>query len=1379
MPKPKIPGHIGRYQIVDRLGEGGMGVLYLASDPLLQRTVAIKVLSVHSDELRERFAREARSAASLKHNHIVTIYDVGDDSGQPFLAMEYLDGETMAEVIRRKAPLGLTRKLQLLLQLCDGLGYAHRTGIIHRDIKPANLMVTSEGVLKILDFGLARLTGDSAGAGLTQVGVLIGTPHYMSPEQIQGWPVDHRSDIFAVGLVAYEFLTYKRAYVGDAPHLVLDKILHSEPQPLLELKPELGPRLAAAIERAIQKSPDRRYDTLSDLALELAAIREHLIAQDATVRVTGPAAPQRPTPRPTGREPRTPSGPSNIPNFEAIAQRRSSQIAQHLAKALEYFEARDYQATIDQCEQAAVLDPDESRVIDLLQRAHRAAEDQQVAQWLNEAQALLTRGLLSDADRLVDESLQLRPNSADAQALQQQIRVRRREQERAVERERSAQSAVARARTNLEEGALEAAIRCATEALAHDPGREDARALRELARSALAERQRREEHERLAQEAVASARAKAASEEFEEALRSLRAFEPTHPIVDEAIAELEASAVSAEGRRMEAEGARQQQREAEEARRREEDQLAREQEDIRRRQLEAEDERQAAELQARREQAATLTEVARTAFDESRFADALVALDRARAITPEDREIASLTATVVQARAEAEIAERHQGSADQHVSEALQCIERGEAAAAHRHVDAALELVPGHPTAIQLRDRARTLLEDQRRAEERRREAGAVAGAARRLFVTGDYPGAVRFLEAFTPRELVEPVLEELHTEWRRLEQRRAEAAERRRLLEEETARAAVDARQRADAEARAEAERAERERVAAAAANAAALEAAAAEARRVETGRRQAEAERTEREAAAARARDEAEARRVEHEAARAAAKARADEERRQRAEAAVTRRVVDQRRVEEETNARRAAKARKAEEAGRIEAETAPDRRPLRLGPGGIAGVAAAIALVAIGGWWMYRGAARAPERPISVAPSVTEASKPPNPRPVEPSPPVEASIVEKARSRYEAGDLSGAATLVLSVPSAPRDQAALDLIRQIRVSAASAAASARGRAESAGATGHLAHQNGRRKEAEATALTEPSDIGKVVDLYKEAEAEYASWTASAVEADALIRSANEALGRGDIPRALTEADRALTRHPGAKRAIDILAAIRGRAQKEAMTARNDALTQGADTTAPFREAESKRQTAEKNSDPRQTRQQVAAFAEARELYVTAAREASTQRQAAREPTGVAPRPNPVPTPEVAPPSKPPPAPPPTTDPPPAKPKPPVTVDPAAKDEDLIRGALARFASAFESRSIDMLAAAWPSVDRDARQSYQNVFRQNRALDWTFLGQRISNANGLATAVCSVRLTRTDIRGTTITEERTYVFQLRQTPQGWTIVNASVQAR
>ena len=230
----KLPQAIDRYRVRERLGQGGMGALFLALDPAIDRLVAIKVLRVDNPDVRERFQREARLAARLQHPNIVTVYDVGEHDGQPFIAMEYIPGETLAELIRRRAPLDTRQRVELVIEICSGLAFAHKHGIVHRDIKPANLILSRDSnILKILDFGIAR-AGES---GLTQVGMVIGTPNYMSPEQVRGDAIDHRSDIFAVGLVLYELLVYRQAFEAETQPAVLMKILSDQPAPLAMLDP--------------------------------------------------------------------------------------------------------------------------------------------------------------------------------------------------------------------------------------------------------------------------------------------------------------------------------------------------------------------------------------------------------------------------------------------------------------------------------------------------------------------------------------------------------------------------------------------------------------------------------------------------------------------------------------------------------------------------------------------------------------------------------------------------------------------------------------------------------------------------------------------------------------------------------------------------------------------------------------------------------------------------------------------------------------------------------------------------------------------------------------------------------------------------------------
>jgi serine/threonine protein kinase len=594
-----LPSRIGRYEVVDRLGAGGMGVLYLARDPLLRRTLAIKVLAVDDDDLRERFAREARSAAALSHTNIVTIFDVGEDAGYPFLAMEYLDGETMAEMIRRKAPVALQRRLQMLLELCAGLGYAHRLGIIHRDVKPANLMITGNGTLKILDFGLARLTHDNT-SGLTQAGALLGTPNYMSPEQVQGGTVDHRSDIFSVGLVLYELLTYRKAFSGEGMHVILHKIVHERPQPLRELDPAIDPALERIVERAIEREPDRRYQSLELLSADATAFLKALAGRpdaDATVIIRRGERPELP-PRKSdassggGRTPATP----RVPNFEGIARRREAQIQLHLDEASRHFDEGRYEQAIEQCELAAVLNPEEPRVFDLLSRAHGARDDQQIALWLSEAQARLSEGALTQAEQLVQQSLEQRPAHPEAQALRRQIQDARRAREQAHERERAVASALERARAHAAEGALEAVVRAANEALAFDADHPEAQSLKQQALETLDVRRREAEHEQRAQSAAAAARRAARAGDLDGAAALLAAFAPPHPVVDAARGEVQAQ-IEARARAAADEAARLRE---EEERQREEDARRREEED---RQRAEEEQRRAEEAAAARAQA--------------------------------------------------------------------------------------------------------------------------------------------------------------------------------------------------------------------------------------------------------------------------------------------------------------------------------------------------------------------------------------------------------------------------------------------------------------------------------------------------------------------------------------------------------------------------------------------------------------------------------------------------------------------------------------------------------------------------------------------------------------------------------------------------------
>ena len=278
---------LGPYEILSPLGAGGMGEVYRAKDERLGREVAIKVLSAELslDASRvKRFEKEARSASALNHPNIVTVYDFGSSDRLSYIVMEKVDGETLRKLVSG-GPVPIKKLLGIATQIADGLGRAHEGGIVHRDLKPENVMVTKDGLVKILDFGLAKLTstgsGSDEGSKLptgsgTTPGVVMGTVGYMSPEQASGAMVDYRSDQFSFGSIVYEMLTGKRAFQGKTPIDVLGAILNEEPQPIAAVSPQVPTQLRWIVERCLAKEPRQRYSSTDDLARDLATLRDHL-----------------------------------------------------------------------------------------------------------------------------------------------------------------------------------------------------------------------------------------------------------------------------------------------------------------------------------------------------------------------------------------------------------------------------------------------------------------------------------------------------------------------------------------------------------------------------------------------------------------------------------------------------------------------------------------------------------------------------------------------------------------------------------------------------------------------------------------------------------------------------------------------------------------------------------------------------------------------------------------------------------------------------------------------------------------------------------------------------------------------------------------------
>src|ERR1041384_6056151 len=264
---------IGRYKIVRELGRGAMGVVYHAIDPNIGRPVAIKTIQLGQgrkpeevEKMRERLFREARSAGMLSHPGIVTIYDVEQQGDLPYIAMEYVDGPTVDQVMSEPGTIAPERMFNILAQAAVALDYAHSKAIVHRDIKPANIMIAKDGTTKITDFGIAKIT---APEHLTMTGAIVGTPHYMSPEQVQGQSVDGRSDQFSLAVIAYEMLTGEKPFTGEHLTTVVFKIVAEQPVSLPRLNTTLGGPIESVMRKAMAKKPDARYANCQEFASAL------------------------------------------------------------------------------------------------------------------------------------------------------------------------------------------------------------------------------------------------------------------------------------------------------------------------------------------------------------------------------------------------------------------------------------------------------------------------------------------------------------------------------------------------------------------------------------------------------------------------------------------------------------------------------------------------------------------------------------------------------------------------------------------------------------------------------------------------------------------------------------------------------------------------------------------------------------------------------------------------------------------------------------------------------------------------------------------------------------------------------------------------------
>jgi serine/threonine-protein kinase len=741
MSATNLPPRIGRYDILDRIGYGGMGMVFRARDPHIGRAVAIKLLRVSDEDLHDRFLREAQSAGSLKHPNIVTIYDFGEHDGAPYIVMEYVEGTTLAGHIKQNIPLTLARKLELLEELAAGLEYAHNKGVIHRDVKPANVMVDREGILRILDFGIARVTD----SGLTQTGMIMGTPNYMSPEQVEGKASDRRSDIFAAGLVMYELLSYHQAFPGETMHQVMNAIVRQTPVPLRSLVPDLDPALETIVNRAIEKDPARRYQTMAAMGTHIARVRSKLDPDEAPLLDEGTVI--------GGHAAAIPARTDR----HVIEQRRAERIQTLLKTAHRALDTGHYVEVLDACEQVVLISPEDAEAAALMEQARTALDRQQIEQLVAEARSCLAEGEPGAAAELARRALGIDPDNPEATALLEEIaEIERVGRERAA-RERAIGLAIDRCRDAALAGDAAGVVNAAEEVLALDSTHAEARELMAEARQLIEAREREREAERRAREVVDRARREFHDGRHDESIARLERYTPSHPIVQRALDELRGERADFERLKREAE--RQRQREAEEA---------------------------AAERQL---QIAVGLSRAAIALTEMRFADASAAVDGVLALEathPRALGLREEIAAAVEARQRQEEADRR---ADEAIKSADALFDAGDHAAA-------LDLLSTQPAdspriaaaIVRLQQRQRSTSDremEARRAEYERRVAEALETARARIDA-GEHQLALEELELFTPSH---PDIDRTARDLRREIERRREEQ----WVAEETSAASVE----------------------------------------------------------------------------------------------------------------------------------------------------------------------------------------------------------------------------------------------------------------------------------------------------------------------------------------------------------------------------------------------------------------------------------------------------------------------------------------------------------------------------------------------------------------------------------------------------------
>ena len=499
---------IGKYEVIEVLGRGGMGLVYRAFDRQLNREVAIKTVTeglTGDQEMLQRFYREAAKTGALKHPNIVIVHDLGEQDGFPYIVMEYLSGDPLDRVIQSGKPLALASKLKIIEQVCYALGYAHRNDVIHRDVKPANVIVQSDGVVKLLDFGIARQ--EKTDGHLTRTGHVIGTVQYMAPERLKSAVFDGRSDIFSVGVMMFQLITGQLPFAGE--YSIVQKILAEKHPPLSQFLDKYPPALDGILDRALAKSPDDRYSTADEMAAEVASVAQELSKEQVAewmqraerlVQVEDFTAAREILLQVLKVENQQPTARQMIAQVQQNLnlRQRAEQVRQLRAQADEASIDKRYEEAIHCLEEASALDPSSSELTELLEATRQKKRRRELVDgYLRQADAAREHGDLEAAGAVIAKALEV--DREDSRVLAAHTALARLIEEAA--RQAKARKLLENARKEIGARHFTAAMEVLAEIERVDPSNPELIKLQAAAKSGREQEQRRRILEQLQNEA--------------------------------------------------------------------------------------------------------------------------------------------------------------------------------------------------------------------------------------------------------------------------------------------------------------------------------------------------------------------------------------------------------------------------------------------------------------------------------------------------------------------------------------------------------------------------------------------------------------------------------------------------------------------------------------------------------------------------------------------------------------------------------------------------------------------------------------------------------------------------------------------------------------